>query len=324
MRNENTNHGSTAKKTVAYVKQNHMAVVESINKKMIDDFIHKKKFSIVMLLLVMLNIIILILDFSNDITSYSSYYCEIMELVLTLIFTLEICLKITINFKKFFSNIHDILDFLIIFLNIFEIIYEASINEDIFAPKNSSSAGIKSLKFLRIFRYIIELDYWKAGSMLFREMMATLTETIDFIIVVFIFVLLSSLYGMNIFAYTVRLDGEEIATDLQKGSAPRLNYDTFLESLMTTVLIFLNEEWHIIMFQYMRAFGNVAAIYFIFVLIFGTVLLMKMFIVLFINNFVHSNSIEKLIHKKPIWNKISEKLRHKFERLTSSPKVFIY
>jgi len=313
------------RKSMSYSKQK-LSVNETFMSIKLHHFIENKNFKFFIFMLVVLNIVVLIVGYSADETTYQSYICEVLQLVLTLIFVGEILMKITVyGLKSYFKDIHNIIDFLIILLNVFEIIYEISIEDNLFYPQTVSSPGIKSMKFLRLFRFITDLDHWKTGSMLFRETMTTLRKTLDFIIVILIFNLLASLYGMQIFAYTVRLDGENISHDLINGETPRLNYDTFLDAVMTTTLIFLDEEWHVIMFQYMRAFGSKAAIYFILVLICGSVMLTKMFIALFINYFLNSKSIQKLIYKAPLWDRFTEKFKRNFNYVvTSFPKVFLF
>lgn len=243
-----------------------------------------------------------------------------METVLTSIFTIEMLIKILLKGPKhFFSRPYNVFDFLVVGANVIEIIYELCSGDNLFKPKSLSSPVAKSLKFLRLFRFICELNHWKTGSMLLKEMLSTLKNTFDFIVVIAIFNLLASLYGMQLFAYTVRLEEEKISHDLLNGEIPRINYDTFLQSIMATTLIFLNEEWHLIMFQYIRAFGPKAAIYFIPVILGGTILLMKMFIALFINNFLNSDTIKALINKEPMFKKFKEKLGKGFGMISRNP-----
>ena len=307
---------NTMRKSNNYTKQK-LTVTETFISIKFHHLLDSKYFKLFILLLVLVNIVVMIMDYSEDESSYQSYVCEIFQLILTLIFASEIVIKITVyGLKGFFHNVYDRIDFFIILLNVFEIIYELSIDDNLFAPQSLSSAGIKTMKILRLFRFITELDYWKTGSMLFTETMTTLSKTLDFILVILIFDLMASLYGMQIFAYKVRLEEEKISHDLKNGETPRLNYDTFLESVMTTTLIFLNEEWHVIMFQYMRAYGSVAALYFILVLIIGSVLLIKMFLALFINYFLNSKSIQKLIFKAPIWDKFALNLKKSLMKVT--------
>ena len=288
--------------------------------KRIQKIIENIKFSIFICCLVIFNIVILIVGYSFDETSQIAHACEIIQLVLTIVFSIEISCKIILCPKSFFSKPYDIFDFIIISANLVEIIYELCSGDSLLSPNSLSSPAIKSLNFLRIFHFISELDYWKTGSFLLKEMIRTLVNTLDFILVILIFILLASLYGMQLFAYTVRLEGDNISNDLLHGETPRLNYDTFLESVMTTTLIFLNEEWHVVMFQYMRAFGGKGAIYFILVVLGGSVLLMKMFIALFINNFLNSDTIKKFIDKKPIFHQIKEKIEKTISRVSSFQK----
>lgn len=235
---------------------------------------------------------------------------------------IEIILKFfAFGVKKMLMNAFYIFDSLIIFLNVIEIIYELSIGDDLFMPNSVTGPGVKALKFLRIFYFIVEINFWKTGAFLFKEMASTLAKTIDFIIVIFVFILFFTLFGRQIYAYTIRVENSKIiTTNLSNGIKPRLNYDSFLDAFMTTTLIFLNEEWHVIMFQYMRGYGGKAAVFFVVTLLGGSVLLMKMFIALFINNFLSSKSIKKLIYKAPIWSTFSQKLMVK---ISSSPKVKI-
>ena len=44
----------------------------------------------------------------------------------------------------------------------------------------------------------------------------------------------------------------EVAKDPAQGSPPRVNFDNFYNSFTTLLMILLNEEWHIVMYDYMR------------------------------------------------------------------------
>lgn len=320
---QSPNLNSFSRKSIAYVKQN-LSINATFSSTKLSNFLLSKRFSLFISLLVLLNIIVLILGYSVDTKHSIAFICEIFQLILTIIFSIEMALKILVfGVETFFSNQYNLFDFLIILLNFIEILYEIGVEDNLFMPTTQSGPGIKSLKFLRIFHFIVVLDYWKIGAMLFKETANTIAKTINFIAVIFIFILLATLYGRQIFSYTIRILHEKvITTNLDNASAvvPRLHYDSFLDSVMSTTLIFLNEEWHVIMFQYMRAFGGQAAIYFVLVLLGGSVLLMKMFIALFINNFLNSKSIKKLILKQPFLKRIYGRIK---EKMSGSPIVQI-
>ena len=83
---------------------------------------------------------------------------------------------------------------------------------------------------------------------------------------------------------------------------PRLHYDDFFNSLLTTTIVFLNEEWHIIMWDHMRIIGYYSSIYFMIVLILGRFFFINVFTALFIDKFIESanfkNNFSKHLYKK--------------------------
>ena len=81
------------------------------------------------------------------------------------------------------------------------------------------------------------------------------------------------------------------------GSPPRLHYDNFFNSLLTTTLVFLNEEWHIIMWNHMRIIGYYSSIYFVLVLFMGFFFFMNIFTASFINKFIDSSNAQNLFEE---------------------------
>ena len=63
---------------------------------------------------------------------------------------------------------------------------------------------------------------------------------------------------------------------------------------MATSLVFLNEEWHKIMYNNQRVVSHESALFFVIMLLLGTVFMMKMFMMLFINSLLQSKNIKKL------------------------------
>ena len=64
---------------------------------------------------------------------------------------------------------------------------------------------------------------------------------------------------------------------------------------MSTFLIFFNEEWHLFPIDYSYFKGKIYILYFIIVVVFFQLILMKMFAALLINQFCGSASIKYLI-----------------------------
>ena len=88
----------------------------------------------------------------------------------------------------------------------------------------------------------------------------------------------------------------------------RFNYNSIWNSLMSTFLIFFNEEWHLFPIDYSHFKGKAYILYFILMVFFFQIILMKMFAALLINKFCGSASIKYLIK----YNKDDEYLSFKF------------
>jgi len=274
----------------------------------LNKFFNSMKFNVFILLCLLVNIVIFAMDRAS-ISSTESFYLEIINFVCTIIFFIEIMVRlILLSPKKFWTNHFDKLDVIIIMMNMGDIIYLAGTGNEFFRFHTSFSSVIKCLKTLRIFRFLVGLKFWKRGSVLFIEMIYALVNTKEFIVLIVILITVGSLIGMESFAYRIRYIGEdEIPEELSLGSAPRLNFDSIGDALMTTTLICLNEEWHVIMYEHMRIIGKKAGCYFISVLLIGEVILIRMFMALFINGVIHSKNIKNLL-----------KVEHSFENFLKS------
>lgn len=66
----------------------------------------------------------------------------------------------------------------------------------------------------------------------------------------------------------------------------KINFDNFGNSFLAIFLNILNEEWHMTMYDYMRNTSDIAALFWIFIIITGEVIVMKLFLALFINNYL--------------------------------------
>ena len=286
----------------------------------------------VIFILVFANIIIILMDkyVPNRNRKEYIFFFNVTEIIFVIIFSLEIFLRILIFRKKFFISFFNVIDFAIILANIIILIHDLSLfSSRIFEVISLEISLIRAFKFLRLFRFIIETEIFKNASGLFLEMMNALKNTSDFFIFILMSILMLSLMGMELFSYKVRVEhGTEdvIAKDFKNGIAPRNHYDTFSSSYLTTTLIFLNEEWHIIMFQFMRVNGSESSIYVVIVLAFGSILLTKMFMALYINQFLTSRTMKSFIESESVWHQVKRELTKKTRNsllLVIGKKVFL-
>ena len=102
-----------------------------------------------------------------------------------------------------------------------------------------------------------------------------------------------------------------------------MNYDNLANSILATFVIFFNEEWHAIMYEYMRGISPNAGFYFATVLIIGDFFCMKIFMALFTNNLLSSRKIKKFFGLKTLWSQALKKLKIKMKRAPNQMKALI-
>lgn len=71
-------------------------------------------------------------------------------------------------------------------------------------------------------------------------MIATFTSLTNFLVLLIIFMAVSSLIGMELFAYRVRNENE----------SPRYNFDNFLNSMVSVFILLTNEDWNNFAYRY--------------------------------------------------------------------------
>lgn len=86
----------------------------------------------------------------------------------------------------------------------------------------------------------------------------------------FLFMFIYSLLGMEIFAYSVKFD-KDWRIDMENGKYPDRNFNTFLDAFTTVFIVLTNDVWTSIFVDYYRAVGNgeAAIIFFISLIIIG-------------------------------------------------------
>lgn len=131
------------------------------------------------------------------------HYYEIFENILIIIFVGEFVFRVSTNgLKKFWSNFFNKIDTVIISINAIFLIY-AYITKEYLYNSNAGYVAL-SLKTLRVFRFIVGMNWWAEGSMLFIEMIQSIKKTLSFIIIIFIALIIATFIAMELFAYRVK------------------------------------------------------------------------------------------------------------------------
>jgi len=246
-------------------------------------------------ILITVNSIVLCID-SVTFSMKTRKILRMIDFILLMFFYCEIIIKLIFQ-KEFIKKFLNLLDLAIFLLNISAQIYLASLHCD-FLEEFDCSANLYDLirvfQVLRILRILIS-SLWANISILILEFMKILRKMHTFLIILMTFLCLFSLIGRDLFRFS------NISQEIQQEELLRLNFNGFLNAFFTNFLIFIDEEWHLIMFAHMKTFSNIAAIiYFVINLLFCTIFLNKVFLAALINNLIESKNIRKLIVGKSI------------------------
>jgi voltage-dependent calcium channel L type alpha-1D len=124
-------------------------------------------------------------------------------------------------------------------------------------------------------------------------MVITLKDIQNFSVLMFIFMFIYTLLGMEIYATNVRFYDDDISAAIADNDAdydgpfvtPRANFDFFLYALVVIFIVFIGEDWNSSMYDGYRAGGPGAYLYFISLFIIGNLILLNLFLAILLKNF---------------------------------------
>ncbi|KRX07618.1 hypothetical protein PPERSA_11167 [Pseudocohnilembus persalinus] len=179
---------------------------------------------------------------------------EIFNIFFTSVFTLEMVIKLYgLGFIGYIRDKFNIFDGLLVILSLVEIIIqELNITE----KKQKNFASITAFRTLRLFRIFKLARSWVKLRHLLVAIGKTMKQLLYFMFLVLLFIIISSLLGMELFAYKIRFNSTgSVAVSVQEkqqGFPPRNNFDTFFDSVVTIFVLLTNENWNSILYKHMR------------------------------------------------------------------------
>ena len=190
------------------------------------------------------NVIVLALDsYPATILNYE-YYEHIICMALDLIFAIDLVIKLTaFGPRGFVKDKFNIFDSLVIIASII-----------LFAVSNHAGNAISALRAFRLLRVISIIKEWESLKLLIDSIINTIASVGNFTILLALFIYVCSLLGMQFFANTLMFD-EKGNHDLINGVVPRENFDTLLWAIVTIFSILVGDNWHLVMYNCIRATG---------------------------------------------------------------------
>mgnify|MGYP000844134580 CR=1 FL=1 len=150
-----------------------------------------------------------------------------------------------------------------------------------FGAKNNSTI----FSILRTFRVFRVFKLFKVGDLrlLLDSIIFTLSSIGSYLMLVSFFIYIFALVGMSSYAGNLKFN-ENNECDPEGTFVPRENFDTLADSI---ILIFevLTFTWTDTMYQVIRCQGSSSTIYFVFLVILGSIILMNLFLAIMLGNF---------------------------------------
>ncbi len=106
-----------------------------------------------------------------------------------------------------------------------------------------------------------------------------------FSILLAIFIFIYTLIGLELFSQKVKFNDDD-EVDLKNGTAPEMNFDSFLSSLYSVFIVLANDGWTIVYFDYYRGYDPIlATVYMISLILIGQYIIFNLFLAILLDNF---------------------------------------
>ncbi|XP_067614168.1 muscle calcium channel subunit alpha-1 [Eurosta solidaginis] len=198
------------------------------------------------------------------------------------LFTCEMMLKMySLGFQGYFVSLFNRFDCFVVIGSITETILT---NTEIMPP-----LGVSVLRCVRLLRVFKVTKYWRSLSNLVASLLNSIQSIASLLLLLFLFIVIFALLGMQVFGGKFNFHPKE--------EKPRWNFDCFWQSLLTVFQILTGEDWNVVMYDGILAYGGIktigalACIYFIILFICGNYILLNVFLAIAVDNLADADSL---------------------------------
>ncbi|KAJ8384165.1 hypothetical protein AAFF_G00207830 [Aldrovandia affinis] len=227
--------------------------------------------------------LVLLLVFLNTVTSASEHYNQpdwltqvqdIANKVLLSLFTVEMLLKMySLGLQVYFVAFFNRFDCFVVCGGIVETIL---VELEIMPP-----LGISVLRCVRLLRIFKVTRHWTALSNLVASLLNSMKSIASLLLLLFLFLIIFALLGMQLFGGKFNFDETQ---------TKRSTFDTFPQALLTCFQILTGEDWNVVMYDGIMAYGGpyfpgmIVCIYFVILFICGNYILLNVFLAIAVDN----------------------------------------
>lgn len=141
--------------------------------------------------------------------------------IFSLIYFVEVLLSLTAyGFKVFIQSATNKFDLIIVVVSAIDVFISFSIG-------HLSVNNLTALRMFRMLRVFKLAKFWKTFRKLLGTVLKTLKDIASFSIILFLFMYIYAVLGMELFSNKVKFDDNDML-DLQNGTPLNSNFDSFL------------------------------------------------------------------------------------------------
>ncbi|KAL3318747.1 hypothetical protein Ciccas_002588, partial [Cichlidogyrus casuarinus] len=194
------------------------------------------------------------------------------NIVFVALFTMEMLIKMyTLGLRCYFDFMFNRFDFFVVICSIFELVLTKT---GLLPP-----LGVSVLRCARLLRVFKVTSAWDSLRNLVGSLLASMKSIVSLLVLLFLFILIFALLGMQIFGAKLAVANEE---------RPRANFDSFVQSLLTVFQILTGEDWNVAMYTGMKAFDAnfrfLICLYYVLLFICGNYILLNVFLAIAVDN----------------------------------------
>ncbi|ESO91449.1 hypothetical protein LOTGIDRAFT_51275, partial [Lottia gigantea] len=242
--------------------------------------------------------IVIVLVFLNTCVLTSEHYRQpewldsfqsIANLFFVVLFTFEMLLKMySLGFQGYFVSLFNRFDSFVVLCSILEVIF---IYTEVMPP-----LGVSVLRCARLLRVFKATRYWSSLRNLVASLLNSMRSIASLLLLLFLFIVICALLGMQLFGGRFNFDDTQMK--------PRSNFDEFWQALLTVFQILTGEDWNVVMYDGIRAYGGVGGfgvvvcLYFVVLFICGNYILLNVFLAIAVDNLADAQSLTEIEEEK--------------------------
>uniref|UniRef100_A0A8C4ZN94 Voltage-dependent L-type calcium channel subunit alpha n=1 Tax=Gadus morhua TaxID=8049 RepID=A0A8C4ZN94_GADMO len=275
-------------------------------------YVKSKLFTWWVILLVFLNTLAVATEHHQQSKSLTDWQGTSNKLLLSM-FAIEMLMKMyALGLPSYFMSLFNRFDCFVVTTGILELI--------LVRMNIMSAMGISVLRCIRLLRLLKVTKYWTTLSNLVASLLNSMRSIACLLLLLFLFIVIFSLLGMQVFGGKFNFSNQP---------KPRSTFDSFPQALISVFQILTGEDWNLIMYDGIMAYGGpsmpgiLVSIYFIILFICGNFILLNVFLAIAVDNLAEAESLTSAQKEKAEEKKRKKVLSANMPDKAAEEKAFL-